>query len=226
MTLEIIGAGLGRTGTLSLKLALEHLGFGPCYHAMEVAATARRSVPLWNGAIRGTPDWDALFDGYAATVDYPGCCFWRELLDHCPQARVILSVRDPDDWFDSVSETIFSQVRGNPLLGEQGAEISRFLRRDFGDRIGDRAFMTRYFERWNQAVIEAVPAGRLLVFSAGEGWEPLCRFLGVPVPGVPYPREHARGAASGGDRRVPSDPAELEVRMRGYLDRLSHSAFG
>ncbi len=225
MTLKIIGAGLGRTGTLSLKLALEHLGFGPCYHAMELAASLRRALPMWNEAIRGTPDWAAIFDGYAATTDYPGCCFWRELASFYPEAKVILTVRDPDEWFDSVSATIFSSERKNPLLGAAGAELSRFLRRDFGEHIGDRAFMTDYFRRWNQAVREAVPAERLLVFSANGGWDPLCRFLSVPTPTVPYPREHARPAGPGQAAVLPSDPAEIEARLRKYLDGLGRSAF-
>ncbi|MFT4248809.1 MAG: sulfotransferase [Pseudomonas sp.] len=225
MGLKVIGAGLGRTGTLSLKLALERIGFGPCYHAMEVAATVRRSLPLWNRAVRGAPDWDAIFDGYAATVDYPGCCFWRELMQRYPDAGVVLTLRDPDDWFDSVHATIFSPERRNPLLGSDGAELSDFFRRDFGERIGDRAFMTGYFERWNRAVIEAVPAQRLLVLPMEAGWAPLCEFLRVPVPDVAYPRVHARGGTDASRPLPPSAPAELEARMRGYLDRLCEQAF-
>lgn len=220
MGLKLIGAGLGRTGTLSLKVALEHLGFGPCYHAMEVGATARRSLPLWIDAIQGKPDWDAIFDGYAATVDFPGCCFWRELLAHATDAKVILSVRDADDWFESVHQTIFSPTSGTPVFGESGQALSRFLRRDFGDRVGDRAFMTDYFRRWNQAVIDTVPAERLLVISSEAGWAPLCEFLGVAIPEVPYPRLHGRPTGTQ-QRALPSDPVEREARLRGYLDSLS-----
>ncbi len=221
MALKVIGAGLGRTGTLSLKLALETLGFGPCYHAMEVAATVRRSLPLWNEAIHGRPDWDAIFDGYAATTDYPGCCFWRELLGHYPQAKVILTVRDAQGWFESVSATIFAPEGRKPLLGTDGEALSQFMRRDFGPQIGNRAFMTDYFNRWNQQVIDEVPAERLLVFSANDGWEALCAFLDVPVPAISYPRSHERSDKEGASRSVPSDPAELETRMRAYLDRLA-----
>ncbi|GLU35610.1 sulfotransferase family protein [Trinickia caryophylli] len=223
MSLKVIGAGLGRTGTLSLKLALEHIGFGPCYHAMEIGATLRRSLPLWLDAIHGEPDWDAIFDGYAATVDYPACCFWPVLLARFPDARVILSVRDADGWFDSVQETIFSPRGANPLFGTAGRALSEFLRRDFGERIADRAFMTDYFRRWNQAVVDSVPAEQLLVFPAEAGWEPLCAFLGVPVPNVPYPRLHERKTRADGARQraLPSDPAELETRLRAYLDSLS-----
>ena len=225
MGLKVIGAGLGRTGTLSLKLALERIGFGPCYHAMELAATVRRSLPLWTEAVRGTPDWDAIFDGYASSVDYPGCCFWPDLMRHYPDAVLVLTLRDPDEWFESVHATIFSPARRNPLLGSDGAELSDFFRRDLGERIGDRAFMTDYFERWNRTVIEAVPAHRLLVLPMQAGWAPLCDFLRTSVPDVSYPRVHARSGADAARPLPPASPAELESRMRGYLDRLREQAF-
>ena len=101
MTLKVIGAGLGRTATFSLKFALEHLGFGPCYHMSEVFAGARRNIGLWLDVVAGRPDWDALFEGFQSTTDYPACSYWRELADHYPDAKVILTVRDPDSWFDS-----------------------------------------------------------------------------------------------------------------------------
>ena len=225
MTLKVIGAGLGRTGTLSLKLALEHIGFGPCYHAMELAASVRRSLPLWNDAIGGNADWDAIFDGYASTTDYPGCCFWPALMDYFPDAKLILSVRDADSWFESVNETIFAPRQGASLFQKDGEQLSNFLRRDFGERIAERAFMTDYFNRWNQHVIDTVPAERLLVFSAGDGWAPLCEFLGTPVPDARYPRVHERGGGSTQRHVPPSDPAQLEVRMRAVLDDLRRSAF-
>src|SRR6478735_8486303 len=105
MALKVIGAGLGRTGTLSLKLALEHIGFGPCYHMSEMFGAMRRAMPLWLAAGHGRADWDAIFEGYRATTDYPGCTYWRELVAAYPEARVILTTRDPDGWFDSVSAT-------------------------------------------------------------------------------------------------------------------------
>ena len=231
MSLSVIGVGLGRTGTLSLKLALEHLGAAPCYHIMEIAATVRRSLPLWNDAIGGSADWDLIFEGYRASVDYPGCLFWRDLLVHYPQAKVILTVRDPDAWFDSVSETIFPVVRKGTLLGRDGLALSDFLRKDFGDRIGDRTFMTDYFRRWNQSVIDEVPAERLLVLQPSDGWEPLCAFLGLKVPDKPYPWLHARVKKSRwrlfGRRAKPArEPEELEITTRNYLNDLRISAFG
>ncbi|MEA9564340.1 MULTISPECIES: sulfotransferase [unclassified Xanthomonas] len=228
MSLRIIGAGLGRTGTLSLKLALEHLGLGRCYHAMELAAQLRQALPLWEHAIDGQPDWDAIFASYTATTDYPGCCFWPQLVAHFPHAKVILTVRDPDAWFDSVHATIFSGDGSVPsLFGDQGQRLSRFLRRELGERIGDRAFMTDYFRRWNQTVIERVPAQRLLVLDADTetGWERLCTFLEVAVPASPYPRVHARGASNAPARALPTEPALIETRMRAYLDRLAEEAF-
>ena len=117
MALTVIGAGLGRTATFSLKFALEHVGFGPCYHMAEVFAGARRNVPLWLEAVQGKPNWEAIFDGYTSTTDYPACTYWRELADFYPDAKVILSVRDPDTWFDSVSETIFSKQMQGLLAG-------------------------------------------------------------------------------------------------------------
>ena len=96
MALEVIGAGLGRTGTLSLKLALEHIGLGKCYHMSEMIAHLRTHLPLWVAAAKGQPQWDAIFDGYRSSTDYPGCMFWRELVAKYPDAKVILTTRDPD----------------------------------------------------------------------------------------------------------------------------------
>lgn len=228
MSLQLIGAGLGRTGTLSLKLALERLGVGRCYHAMELAANLRHDLPRWEAAIDGHPDWDALFAGYAATTDYPGCCFWEELSAHFPHAKVILTVRDPDAWFDSVSATIFSGDSSVPsLFGAHGQRVSRFLRRDLERNVGDRAFMTDYFRRWNQSVIARVPAPRLLVLDADaeSHWERLCAFLELPVPALPYPRVHARGVGGAPARRLPTEPALIEHCMRDYLERLTEEAF-
>lgn len=230
MALQVIGAGLGRTGTLSLKLALEHLGFGPCYHAMEIAATVRVSLPLWNDAVLGAPDWERIFAGYGAVVDYPGCLFWRELMVRYPEAKIILTVRDADSWFESVNATIFPAERNGTLLGEPGLGISDFLRKDFGDQIADRAFMVDYFNSWNRSVIEDVPNERLLVFNARDGWIPLCDFLHVPCPDVPFPWLHAREKKPRWKKRrqmsaTGHTPSELERTVRDYLDDLRESAF-
>lgn len=204
MALQVIGAGLGRTGTMSLKAALEKLGIGNCHHMLEVFANLDR-LPLWLQAARGKADWDAIFDGYGACVDYPSCTYWREIADHWPDASILLSTRDPESWFDSVSETIFSPAILEMLLASPLADFFRTsVLADFGDRIGDRGFMTDYFRRWNADVIASVPPGRLLVFEAKQGWEPLCAFLGVPVPDEPFPRVNSREemAAGLGDRHA------------------------
>jgi hypothetical protein len=230
MALKVIGAGLGRTATFSLKFALEHLGFGPCYHMSEVFAGARRNVPLWLDAIDGRPDWDAVFDGFASTTDYPACNYWRELAEHYPDAKVILTVRDPDSWFDSVSETIFSDGMQGSLRGSPAGDMMQGLIFDvFGDRVGDRDFMTEWFIERNRAVIDTLPAERLLVFSPKEGWAPLCAFLGVPVPAEPFPRVNSRDEltdASDEQGGIPSDPETAERFGREYIDQLKAKAFG
>ena len=190
MTLKVLGAGLGRTGTMSLKVALEQLGFGPCFHMVEVFAGMPRTLELWEAVARGEPDWGAVFDGFAATVDYPGCTFWRELITEYPAAKVILTLRDPDSWFDSVSRSIFG-LRSRTTIEASPAKAcfeGTVLVDLDQSRMDDRAYMTGFFERWNAAVIAEVPPERLLVFEAREGWQPLCEFLGVPAPDAPYPR--------------------------------------
>ncbi|HET8659722.1 MAG TPA: sulfotransferase [Micromonosporaceae bacterium] len=199
--MKVIGAGVGRTGTLSLKAALERLGFGPCFHGRHVLDHPDR-LPLWRAAAAGEPvDWAALFQGYASSVDWPGAAFWRELVTAFPTAKVILTVRDAQGWYDSVHRTIF------PMFG-YGAPDARvalarrvvpgldvfteFHRRMvwdgfFAGRFADRAYAVRVYEEHNAAVRREVPADRLLVVAPGAGWQPLCGFLGVAVPDEPYP---------------------------------------
>ena len=232
MTLKVIGAGLGRTGTLSLKLALEHIGFGPCYHMSEMLAGLRHNVPLWIEAAKGNPDWDAIFAGYQSTTDYPGCMFWRELMAKYPDAKVILTVRDPDKWFESSAATVFSpehrgRFEGNPQM----AEFFRLtVFDDLEQSLGDRAKMVEYFNAWNQSVIEGVPAEKLLVYRAGDGWGPLCDFLGVPVSAEPYPRVNSREEMverTGGldEHHGPPPPEVFETMIRAYLTDLRAKAF-
>ena len=229
MALEVIGAGLGRTATFSLKFALEHLGFGPCHHMSEVFADARNQLPLWIAAGEGRPDWDTIFAGFHSTSDYPACSHWRALSEHYPEAKVVLTVRSADSWFESVSETIFSPRMQATLVGSPGEQLMNLnVLNVFGDRVSDRAFMTDWFEQRNQEVIDTLPAERLLVFHPKEGWEPLCAFLGVPVPPEPFPRVNSRdelGTASDEAGGLPPDPVELEKFARGYIDQLKATAF-
>jgi len=229
MALRVIGAGLGRTATFSLKFALEHLGLGPCYHMSEVFAGARRNVPLWLEAVQRTPNWDAIFDGFKSTTDYPACTYWRELADFYPDAKLILTVRDADTWFDSVSETIFSEKMQGSLVGTPiEAMMNGVIFDAFDGRVKDRAFMTDWFKRRNQQVIDALPPDRLLVFSPKEGWKPLCSFLGVPVPGAPFPRVNSRDEIAEATQQssgLPPDPETGEKFARAYIDTLKAKAF-
>ena len=230
MSLKVIGAGLGRTATFSLKFALEHLGLGPCYHMSEVLAGARRNVPLWVDVGRGRPDWDTIFDDYQSTTDYPACSYWRELTDYYPNAKVVLTVRDADNWFESVSETIFSEQIQGSLAGSLVEEMmQRTIFDAFGGRVKDRKFMTDWFKSRNQAVIDALPAQRLLVYSPKDGWEPLCSFLGSPIPYGPFPRVNSReelGQASNEQHGLPPDPEAAELFARTYIEQLKVKAFG
>ena len=189
MGLKVIGSGLGRTGTLSTKLALEQLGFAPCHHMVEVFMRPA-SVPLWIAAGQGKPDWDAIFGDFEAMVDHPGCAFWRDLADFYPDAKVLHTVRDPDKWFDSTQATIFNPDRPGPPGGDMKVFFDQ-LHGWYGGDIHDRAFMVDFFRRHTEAVVAGVPKDRLLVFNVTEGWETLCAFLDVPVPETPYPRENS-----------------------------------
>lgn len=231
MALKVIGAGLGRTATFSLKFALEHLGLGPCYHMSEVLAGARRNVGLWLDVVGGKPDWDAVFDGFQSTTDYPACSYWRELADYYPDAKVILTVRDADSWFESVSETIFSDKMQGSLAGSPLEAMMKGVVFDHfgGGDLRDRAFMTDWFVRRNQQVIDSLPPERLLVYSPKEGWGPLCAFLGVPVPKGGFPRVNSRDELSGASDDqggLPPEPETAERFARIYIDQLKAKAFG
>ncbi|MCB2079584.1 MAG: hypothetical protein KDE55_18040 [Novosphingobium sp.] len=199
MALQVIGAGLGRTGTLTLKTALERLGFGPCHHMTEVFANPEQ-VPFWNRAADGEPvDWEEVYGNYRATVDWPGCHFYEALAARYPDAKVILSRRHPERWYDSMSETILKSMEMMGLTENGGIPADHPMR--FGGVIiPDQTFgfdfsrdnVIAAFNRHNEAVQRNIPAERLLVFEASQGWEPLCRFLGVDVPDEPFPRTNSR----------------------------------
>ena len=215
MALKVIGTGLGRTGTMSLKLALEQLGLGPCHHMVEVFMNPQ-SVPLWLAAGAGHPDWDAIFAGYRSMVDYPGCKFWRELMDFYPDAKLVHSVRDADDWFESTQATIFAPGSLVDNAPEPMRAFFNMVVSDFGERLHDRAFMTDYFKHHTEEVLATAPKDRLIVFEAAQGWAPLCEFLGVPAPDAPFPKENSRAefqARTSAGHGAPPDPAAIKAAL-------------
>ena len=193
MPLMVIGAGFGRTGTTSLKQALEQLGLGPCHHMSELFAHPEQ-IPVWEEATDGAAvDWEQLLAGYRSIVDWPGCHFWRELTGRYPAAKVILTVRDPKSWYRSASATIFRVMRekpkDDPVAQAQWRLIRKIiLQQTFGGSTADEALAIGVLEMHNAEVERTIPAERLLVYEVSQGWEPLCRFLGVPVPEGPFPK--------------------------------------
>lgn len=207
--MEVIGAGFGRTGTLSIKAALEELGFGPCYHQFELLKNpAHKSI--WEDAARGEPVvWEAVFEDYQSTVDWPACAYYKELMQAYPHAKVLLSVRDPDEWYESTLTSIYSlartlhDARGAALVpsGTHPTQAQDSATADlsegpkgviwgttFSGRFEDRDHAIGVFNRHNEEVKRYVPSDRLLVYEVKDGWEPLCEFLDVEAPGgTPFP---------------------------------------
>jgi hypothetical protein len=202
--LEIIGAGFGRTGTMSLKLALEQLGFGPCYHMTEIVKNPGHAR-LWRSAHSEQPvDWVELFGRYRATVDWPGCHYYRKLMDAFPDAKVILTIREADQWYESMASTPYSlKVAAEArLLSRQEQQAlepaapplpgARIWADTFSGRFEDREHAITVFERHNAEVVRIVPAHRLLIYQVSQGWSPLCGFLGVPPPDdQPFPQANS-----------------------------------
>jgi hypothetical protein len=188
MALKLIGAGFGRTGTMSLKAALEMLGFAPCYHMIECFPRGPGHYRLWEEARRGNPDWDAIFEGFAATVDFPACTSYAELAAHYPDAKVLLSVRDPYKWVESTQATIFAPRWIEFLRSSVAGPYMQATIDDYFDgRMHDTEYLASRFTEHVEAVKAAIPAERLLVYQVSEGWGPLCEFLDVPVPSEEFP---------------------------------------
>jgi hypothetical protein len=189
MPLKVVGAGVGRTGTASLRLALEQLLGGRCHHMLEIIGDPAQ-VPGWTDAIDGRDvDWQELLSGYVALVDWPGASFWREISAANPDALVLLSTRDPDAWYRSASNTIFNVFQKPPPGLEEwfGTTVPKMFGERFSDDLGNPTAMMDAFERHNAQVRAGVPAGRLLEWTASDGWEPICERLGVAVPDEPFP---------------------------------------
>ena len=199
MTLKIVGAGFGRTGTLSLKHALELLGYGPCYHMFELSNRTDH-VELWQRAMDGElQSWDEIFRDYQSAVDWPTCSFWRELAEAYPSAKFILTEREPESWYRSASSTIFPAM----VEGRSSADPNRrarvqmasrlILSRTFDERFDDKDHAMSVYRRHVLEVTAALPRDRLLIMSVGEGWGPLCDFLSCEVPDVDFPRVNDGG---------------------------------
>jgi hypothetical protein len=188
MELKVVGAGVGRTGTHSLKIALEQLLGAPCHHMVEMLGDPSQ-VPAWTDAIEGRPvDWKAMLANYGSIVDWPGGAFWPELSAAFPDALVLLSVRAPDAWYRSASSTIFPAFdRFPPELQAWMGSVRKLLHDRFCDELDNPTAMMDAFVRHNDAVRAAIPAARLLEWTPGDGWEPICDRLGLPVPAEPFP---------------------------------------
>ncbi len=213
--MRLIGAGLPRTATLSQKVALEMLGWGPCYHMVNVLGDFDE-VPKWQRALDGEADWPDIFGGFQTTVDWPGAYFYRELLEAYPDARVLLSVREGDSWARSMYDTIWGILYGEILIRHLSdawsivspkwrsyIELMREMWRRSALIYGQDAdldWMAAAMDRYNAEVQRTVPPERLLVWSVSEGWEPLAEFLEVPVPETPFP--HLNDTTTFNDRIV------------------------
>jgi hypothetical protein len=203
--MKVIGAGLPRTATLTQKIALEMLGYAPCYHMVNVLSDLSL-VPAWQQAFEGQTDWNAIFGDHQATVDWPGSFFWRELIKAYPEAKVVLSVRPSEAWARSMSQTVWDVVYGDSFVHDLSSARTRVDTgwRDYMDLMTamweksgllpsaaagpDLDELARAFDRYNEDVQATVPAERLLVWTPSDGWDPLCEFLEVPVPSAPLPR--------------------------------------
>lgn len=218
--MKVLGAGLSRTGTWSLKNGLEQLGFGPCLHGY-VFLGKPELIRAWLAANRfpETADWDSLLAGYDSAIDLPVAGFWREIYAHDPDLKVVLSVRDEDAWYKSIRETLFwwsfpshpriTRAYGRllkatsgwlPPFPAMGAEL--MVERVFKDRL-DRDSAIQTYRQHNADIIATIPADQLLVWTPSDGWEPLCAFLGVPVPNHPFPRLNDSTHMADARRKLP-----------------------
>lgn len=191
MSLKVIGAGLGRTGTFSLKLGLETLLDAPCYHMFEVFKNPTH-VQIWHDAALGKPvDWNSLLDGFDAAVDWPASAYWKPLSEAFPEAIIVLSKRDAEKWYTSASNTIFPSIH-EARDSEEGRAwqemIFAMMENTFTRDLMNKDTVIAEFEKHNAHVIASAPANRLVVWEATDGWEPLCSALNLPIPSQPFPK--------------------------------------
>lgn len=194
--MQVIGTGVGRTGTYSLRLAINRLGLGPCHHMEVVIQNMSAQVPPWCEAVDGRPDWQAIYDGFQSAVDWPTACFFRELQETYPSAKFILTHRSPASWADSFSSTIQKFVaernEAPPEVRDWLEMVDAVITRTGFPPDLDRDSLMDAFIAHNEAVKKAIPADQLLIYEVREGWGPLCDFLQVPVPDEPFPRTNSR----------------------------------
>lgn len=219
MSIKVIGAGFGRTGTKSLQLALEKLGYDKCYHMDELTLNPQ-GVGYWERADKGEDiDWDQLFKGYQSIVDFPGSIHCKKLAAHYPEAKVILTVRDPEKWYNSARSTIFSFNPGillklRLLASLPFSSTARYLFRViklikrsiwkgfFQGQFLDKEFAINHFNEHTDKVQSQISEDRLLVFEVKEGWEPLCRFLNKDIPDEPFPMSNQKEGFETGARNM------------------------
>jgi len=209
MPLKVIGTGMGRTGTHSLKLALEQLGFGKCYHMFELFQNPAGLAYFKKAESGKEVDWDTLFSGYSSAVDYPVVRYHKQVMKKYPDAKIIHTVRDPEAWYQSASETIFWASK--PSIGRKLQMMARMpfssalrkrfpvlifdgklLDREFGTDLKNKKAVIQKYNDYNESVVKNIPKQNLLVYNLKEGWQPLCNFLDVPVPSAPFPKSNTR----------------------------------
>ncbi|ORY06456.1 hypothetical protein K493DRAFT_203324 [Basidiobolus meristosporus CBS 931.73] len=230
-TLDVIGAGFGRTGTLTMKVALEKLGY-PTFHMIEGVMNPSRYAPLWVEVTQGKrPNWDKIFEGFKATVDNPACWWYKDLMKKYPDAKVVLTVRDPEKWYKSCYDTVFTLHKVMNKAIELGSADERALQIAdlvnstvwgptgcFQGRFEDKEWMIELFKSHIEEVKRVVPADKLLVFEVKEGWEPLCKFLGKPVPDEPFPHVNDTAEMQGRiDEMLNGFPAEIRKQIEEQL---------
>ena len=205
MSLSVIGTGLSRTGTTTLRKVLEELGFGPCYNSTELFVRPR-GIEFWEALEKGEEvDFEDFFSGYNAIIGFPGYIFHQQLKDRYPEAKIILSYRDPEVWYDDISKTVFESASSHvnkayaaearaidPYVGDCIERIHalqlRILEENyFEGRFAERDFAVKRYVEWNESIKDIYPEDELLVYQVTEGWEPVCEFLGVPVPDQEFP---------------------------------------
>lgn len=207
MSIKVIGTGLGRTGTHSLKIALEQLGFGKCYHMVELLNNPA-GLTYFEQAERGeNVDWDSLFQGYLSAVDYPVARYYKPLIAKYPDAKLVHTTRNPEAWYESCKNTIFWATKPDagrifsmmvrmpfsptirkrlPVLKYNGSLIDL----EFGKDLNDKTKVMDYFKKRDEEILKTVPKERLIIYNVKDGWEPLCKFLNVPVPSNPFPKSN------------------------------------